>query len=66
MTFVVKKRKMSQNFRLSHFIQLHIIKNMNQTKKADLTASFSSTLHYSIHLTYPAYQYRQVELANTS
>lgn len=66
MTFVVKKRKISKNLRLSHFIQLHIIKKYEPSKKAGQQASFFTTLHYSIHLTYLAYQYRQVELADTS
>ena len=41
-------------------------KKYEPSKKADQQASFSTTLHYSIHLTYLAYQYRQVELADTS
>lgn len=41
-------------------------KKYEPSKKADLTASFSTTLHYSIHLTYLAYQDHLVESADTS
>lgn len=37
-----------------------------RNKKAGQQASFSTILHYSIHLTYLAYQDHLVELASTS
>lgn len=66
MTFVVKKRKISKNLRLSHFSATSHNKKYEPNKKADQQASFSSILHYSIHLTYLAYQDHLVGLASTS
>lgn len=41
-------------------------KKYEPNKKAGQQASFSTTLHYSIHLTYLAYQDHPVGLASTS
>ena len=41
-------------------------KKYEPSKKAGQQASFSTTLHYSIHLTYLAYQDHLVGLASTS
>ena len=41
-------------------------KKYEPSKKADYQASFFTILHYSIHLTYLAYQDHLVELAGTS
>lgn len=66
MTFVVKKRKISKNLRLSYFSATSHNKKYEPSKKAGQQASFSTILHYSIHLTYLAYQDHLVEFADTS